>query len=280
MTRARLFAVLASLVLAAPLSAQTGRGETDHLIVEWVEGTPPEVIEAAKAEGERYYSALAEMLNYEPAWRVTILLQGRAERPDGSRGFPRVDSYGRIHLYQFESTIESYFSALAHEMVHVFRFRRQPNPDWFFEEGFAEFIALRVDSSLDGFPWYGFSPIVAAGQWLARGEDIPLATLRERHREINQRCKAQSYTLRSDFFHYLGRTHGNAAVLAMATEDEAGDLTQYQEHFGASFATLAERWRKDLIARFERFEGSEEQGRLFRESPIQYAPVCRRGQEF
>jgi hypothetical protein len=277
--------LLALLVLAAPLVGETSsRTETDHLIVEWVDGTPQEAIDAATAQGEKYYLALREVLGHEPPAtkipKVTILLQGPAERPDGTRGYPRVDSSGRIHLFQFGPTWHSYFSALAHEMVHVFRFRRQIYPDWFFEEGFAEFVALRVDPSLAGFPWYGFPLAVAAGQWIARGEGIPLTALRSNHRSINLPCKAQTYTLRSDFFDYLGRTHGDEVVLKMAAEERIGELAQYETFFGEGLATLEANWREDLLARYRSVEDADGQARHYRDSPIKYMHVCAAGREF
>ena len=149
---------------------ERNRLETKRLIIEWGEGTVTNEIEAAKREGGRFYSALREMLDHEPKSKITILLRGPFEQPDGRRGYPHVDSGGRIHLFRFGPTYRSYFSALAHEMVHVFRRHRRPHADWFFEEGFAEFVALRVDPSLRGFPWYDFPVIVAAGQCEKSGD--------------------------------------------------------------------------------------------------------------
>ena len=287
------WSMLVALLLALPASAQqtaveeTGpknRSETDHLIVQWVDGTPPEAVAATEAEGEKFYAALEEMLGHRPPeWigRVTILLQGPGEGPEGSRlGYPRVDSSGRIHLYQFGPTWHSYLSALAHEMVHVFRFRRQHQPDWFFEEGFAEFASLRIDPSLGGFPWFETPVTIVAGQWLVRGKEIPLTVLRTKHRAINQPCKAQSYSLRSDFFDYLGRARGDAAVIAMASEKRVGDLAQYEKHFGASLESLEESWRQDLRARYQATENAEEVTARYLAGPIKYMRVCESGRDF
>jgi len=273
------------LLLAAPVAAEaSNRTETDHLIIEWADGTPQEAIDAAVAKGEKYYAAVEKMLGHAPpaaeAPKVTILLQGPGERPDGSRGYPHVDSSARVHLFQFGPTWHSYFSALAHEMVHVFRFRRQPYPDWFFEEGFAEFVSLRIDPSLAGFPWFDFPVTVVAGQWVTRGEDIPLATLRSKHRSVNQPCKAQAYALRSDFFDYLGRTCGDDTVLGMAAEEHIGDASQYKRHFGADLETLEMQWREDLQTRYRRLDDADGQARSYRESPIKYMHVCEKGREF
>lgn len=256
--------------------------DTEHLRIMWEEGRATEAAVAmAEKEGERFHAAIARLLGHEPAARIVIVLEGPAERPDGSRGYPHVDSWGRIHLYRFGPTHHGYFSALAHEMVHVFRIHRLPHHDWFFEEGFAELVALEVDESLAGFPWYGFPPTIAAGQWLAAGEVIPLRLLRERHRELNMPCKAQSYTLRSAFFAFLGHDYGVEAVVAFAAENEAGADDGYGRHFGKDFDELAAEWEAALMREYRGIADAEDQARRYRlETPIQYMPVCSEGEDF
>ena len=102
----------------------------------------------------------------------------------------------------------------------------------------------------------------------------------EKHRSINQPCKAQSYTLRSDFFDYLGKTHGDAAVLKMAAEERVGEPAQYETFFGADLETLEVQWREDLLGRYRSFEVADEQAQRYRESPIKYMHVCEEGREF
>jgi hypothetical protein len=210
-----------------------------------------------------------------------VVLEGPAERPDGSRGYPRVDSWGRVHLYRFGPTPDTYVNALAHELVHVFRIHRSPHHDWFFEEGFAELIARQVDDSLAGFPWYGFDPTVAAGQWFATGEAIPLQAMRDDHEGLNLPCKAQTYSLRASFFIYLADRFGIEAIVAMAAEDEAGALEAYEQHLGASFDALVADWEAWLLAAYGKLDDAEEQGQRYREeSSIQYMPVCREGADY
>lgn len=263
--------VLLSLAVSA---AASNRIETQHLIVEWVAGTPEEAIATATRRGEEIHASLRRMLGHEPDARLTILLEGPG-LPDGSRGYPRVDARRRIHLLHFGPTWHSYFDSIVHEMVHAFRGRRGSDTDWFFEEAFAELVALRLDPDLSGFPWFGHPVTLAAGQWIVRGEDIPLKALRERHRSLNLPCMAQSYTLRSDFLRYLARQHGPEAVLGMAAEDGAGRLTHYETHFGADLWTLEKRWRGDLLDRYDRLENADSRARAYREgTPIAGMKIC------
>lgn len=275
-------AVVGVVVMAAAVRGadeDTRRVETDHLVIEWSEGVPAEAVEETKVRGEGFYGAVANLLGHEPPAKITVLLNGPAERPDGSWGYPRVDGFGRIHLFQFSPDIESYFNALAHEMVHVFRLMR-PNKDWFFEEGFAEFVALRVDPSLEGFPWYGSSVEVVTGQWLASGKGIPLATLRDNHKALNMPCKAQSYSLRSSFFAWLGETFGDESVLAMATDGDANNINDYKQYFGDAFSELAEAWRNTVMNEYRAIEDVDALTQQYLESPIKYMPVCEAGKQF
>lgn len=271
------FCVLASGAFAG----QTNRVETEHIRVEWVDGTRADLIEMARSEAERFYDAIARMLGAEPDHKIIVMLQGPSEQADGERKAPRVDPFGRIELYSFDPSGHSYFSALAHEMVHAFRFDRRAGADWFFEEGFAEMLALRVDSSLAGFPWFDYPVDLVAGQWIVSGEDVPLAVMRDRHRELNIACRAQTYSLRSSFFDYLGRTYGDSTVVAMANREKAGAREDYAKFFGKSFDALAAEWREALLASYRGIENADEQALRFRtESPVRYIPVCKSGKDF
>lgn len=250
--------------------------ETDHfVIVARDDSVTDEEMELADAAAEGFYEAIRDLLGIEPASRIVVALNGPAEQPDGSWGYPRVDGRGTIHLYRYTDAPEGYFSALAHEIVHVLRRDRMPYHDWFFEEGFAEFVARRVDTSQDGFPWYGYPVEIVAAQWIMEGEDIPLTTLREHHRSVNLPCKLQSYALRGSFFHWLGETYGDGKLIAMSAADAAGSLPDYERFFGKSFEALEKEWRKALIAAYEASERGETLARQYRrKSPAQYLTVC------
>jgi hypothetical protein len=269
-------AMLSVVGLSSGVRAQdANRVETEHLYIEWVDGTSDAEVSAAKVEGERFYVAVRDFLGQAPEGRIIIMLQGPSEQPDGRRLTPRVDGFGRIQLYKFDPSGQTYFGALPHEMVHAFRFDRHLTADWFFEEGFAEMVALRVDSSLAGFPWFDYPVAVVAGQWVANGEDIPLSDLRERHRELNGRCRAQAYSLRASFFCHLGDTHGDSLVIAMADQNPAGEPADYARFFTQDFAALETEWRAAALSAYEGIENAAELARRYRtESPVQYIPVC------
>ena len=266
------------LILIGNAHAQNYDNEaaTEHLRILWNDGdADADIVERLSNQGERFYASITERLQQEPGAPIILLLQGPAEKPNAPRGYPHVDNFGNIHLYTYGPGFDSYLSPLAHEMVHVFRMDRRGNRDWFAEEGIAEFIALRVDPSLDGFPWYGTTLVVAAGQWVASNEAIPLDDLRTRHKELNQPCKAQSYTLRASFFVYLGDRYGDDKVLAFARKLPAGSLEDYEEFFGLSFGGLEAQWRTDLMDEYNSIEDVAELSRRYRKNtPIQYMPVC------
>lgn len=283
-------ALLLALLTAIPMPSLADdeseqaihRVETEHLRIEWRTGqASPEAVERAQHEGEELYRAIHELLGHGTGSKVVILLEGPAQRSDGSWRYPHVDSWGRIHLYRFGPDPGHYFSALAHEMIHTFRIHRVPHHSWFFEEGLAEMVARRVDGSLSGFPWYGFSPTLVAGQWLESGEAIPLAMLRSNHRRLNLPCKAQSYSLRGSFFDWLGNAHGIDRLMAMANEPRAGTIEQYRRYFGKSFDSLVDSWKESLAAELDAIDDAEEQARRYRtETPVRSMNLCRRGEDF
>lgn len=244
-------------------------------------GIDPEGLEYGGRKAEEYYRGVSTFLGHEPEEKLQILLLGPAEVDGNRRGSPRVDSQGRIHLFRYGPTYHGYFGALPHEMVHSFRIQRAPHHDWFFEEGFAEFVALRVGKSMKGFPWYETPVTVAAGQWLVRGEAIPLRVLRKKHSEINMACRAQSYTLRSSFFDWLGRTYGDESLLKMASRQEAGALEDYESLIGKPFDVLTVEWREAMINAYYELDNADAQADNYRtRTPIQYMPVCREGIDF
>jgi hypothetical protein len=250
--------------------------ESEHLVVVAAHASVNDrEIARAIEEGEAFHRAIRDLLGGAPPGRLMVSLNGPAQRPDGSWGYPHVDGAGTIQLFRFTDAPEGYLSALAHEMAHVFRRGRMPHHDWFFEEGFAELVARRVDPSLAGFPWYGFPVELVAAQWIVAGEDIPLPTLRERHRSLNLPCKLQSYSLRGSFFDWLGATHGDEKLIAMSAAPEAGALADYERFFGEPLEHLEAQWRRALVAGYEAAEGSADRARRYRqESPARYIPVC------
>lgn len=254
--------------------------EGEHFDFYWATGDiGPEGLEYGVSQAETYYEGVRDVLGYAPASKLQILLLGPAEVEGKRRGSPHVDSQGRIHLFRYGPTYHGYFGALPHEMVHSFRIQRAPHEDWFFEEGFAEFVALRVGKSMKGFPWYETPVSVAAGTWLVSDdEEIPLRLLRDRHSDLNMACRAQSYTLRSSFFDWLGRTYGDEVLLQMASRENAGALEDYEALFGKSFDALAAEWREAALKAYRTVSDADRLAEAYRTgTPIQYMNVCREG---
>jgi hypothetical protein len=279
-------ALLCSVAIGTSAEAQEGsargfRVETEGLILEWRERPDSTEVEAVTAEVSEVYDRVAELLDVRPEGKVTIVLGGAAERPGENREYPRVDSMGRVLLFKFIPDFHNYFTALAHEMVHRFRFHRRGAADWFFEEGFAEFVALRVDPSLAGFPWFDFPVAIVAGQWVAEGTDIRLTLLRGRHRELNLKCGAQSYALRAAFFDWLGINFSDERVLQAASKENAGAVEDYESFFGKPFEQLTVDWREALLAEYRERSDADALAKAYREeSPIKYQRVCAEGEDF
>lgn len=255
--------------------------QTEHLQLLWREPADQQTVAALSAAAADMFTRVTAVMKVESAGPVTVVFAGPSEQPDGRRMAPFVDAEGRVWLFRFTPDPANHLNALDHELVHALRIDRKESADWFFEEGYAEFIALRANPSRAGFPWFDYPVTVVAGQWLADGEAIPLALLRDRHGELNGTCTAQAYALRAAFFDWLGREFGDDAVRAMAAERPAGAEGQYERHFGAPFGQLAQQWQESTLAAFESLPDAADQARAYRtQSPIQYQDVCREGVDF
>lgn len=264
------------MLLLAPARADELPGGSGHLQWIWnddaMDAAARHIVER---QGEATCDKVLALLGTASPGRIVVLMNGPSEKPDGSRGIPHVDREGRVHLYRFGPTHHDYLSAFAHELVHALRIGRMPHHDWFFEEGFAEFVALRVNDERRGFPWYGFPVDVVAGQWVVDDADLPLALVRERHAAINLPCKLQVYALRGSFFHDLGHRFGDAAILALAGRERAGALEDYASMLGVDFDNLVASWREGLRGRYLAIEDAADQARRYRtESPARYQSLC------
>ena len=274
--------MLAALLTTADTGAQAiPEAETEHLKLLWREPADEQVVAALSAAAEELHARVTKVMQVGESGPVTVVFAGPSEQPDGRRMAPFVDAEGRVWLFRFTPDPANHLNALDHELVHALRIDRKDTADWFFEEGYAEFVALRANPSRAGFPWFGYPVTVVAGQWLASGEAIPMTLLRERHAALNAACTAQAYALRAAFFDWLGNQFGDDDVRAMAGERPAGVGEQYEAHFGAPFEQLVQRWEMDTLAQFESLPDASEQARDYRtQSPIRYQGVCREGTDF
>lgn len=262
---------VAVLVLSGFDSVAGRQTETRDLRLVWVEEADEASMRTAEAVAQAQFEAVAGLVGMTPDHKPLVVLRGQARSGPGVRGdYPYVDDHGIIHLFRFAPDVRNYFNAFAHELVHALRIERKDGADWFFEEGFAEFVRLRVDDGTEGFPWFGHPVAVAAAGYVVEGTAIPLPALRERHVELNQPCRAQSYVLRAAFFDWLGRRYGDDKVLAMSREDRAGSEAHYLTHFGEPLAALAARWEDEARAHHD-----ASAFRAWREdTPIRFVPLC------
>lgn len=245
--------------------------ETEHLTLVLAEQFDQHALGKIELKAKQLYRKTLEFVHDEPDDKVKVVFRGRARvGPDQRSDYPLVDSEGVIHLFRFTDDFENYFHAFVHELVHALRIDRVESADWFFEEGFAEFVRLRVYEPMQGFPWHGFSPSVVAAGHIVEGSAIPLEALRERHEQLNRPCRAQAYALRAAFFEWLGDKFGDQKLLNMSQEPLAGQEEHYVEYFGLPFSTLAADWQEDMRTQHDAEKFSEYQT----STPIVHIPLC------
>ena len=263
--------------LAASLELD-GSLETDRFAVFWStdEGTADQARDFLRIAGG-YYEGVASLVgpSRTPDRRIVVLLGGPGQAPDGTWRFPHVDRQGRVFLYRYTPEFSDYPVEAAHELVHAFRRAAGFWFGGFWEEGFAEAIAMQVDPGDVGFPRYGYPIVVTAGHLLAWDEYIPLRQVRTRHRDLGRRCQLQSYLERASFFDYLVGLEGVETLIeivygARAPTDE--DLTR---EYGMSFDELVADWETKLAADYAAWPDADSLARAYRaEPPIRSRPFC------
>jgi hypothetical protein len=242
------------------------------------------VASTAEVEAVRDRAALAlprllGILGLRPSQLpVAIRLAG-----DGGSGrYSTVDpNSGEVILYRFVGDGGGYEASLVHELVHALRRhrwtdpQRQTDPALFLEEGLAEVVAVEVGFPSTGFPLYGASLDVAAGQWIDRGEDLDPADLVRRHNALNFSCMPQAYTLRLSFITYLRERFGLASLVALAEAPPPLDEDAFVQAFEVSLDELSTAWRAWATTRYAAASDASSQARAYRDA-VKYFPVCAR----
>lgn len=263
----------------APEPTETpARFETRHFVILAAEGEgSPTRLARAGDRAERAFETLRELLGEKrtPARKLTVVLEG-----DGLAGgdlYPHVDARGVIHLYRFTEEFDDHFDSLLHEMVHAFR--RATGRRWvdgFREEGLAQAIVLSVEPPEIHFPLWGHPLDLVAGHLVATERDIPVATLRQMHRELNLPCRLQSYVQRASFFEHLMREYGLDAVISLVYDRPTGGVDPFVMAFGRPLDALAQGWREALLVRYRTLPDPAGAWSAFRDSPGGDLPICER----
>jgi hypothetical protein len=220
-------------------------------------------MDAGVGLAEAHYAAIAALVgpDWFPSRKIEVILQG--DKAPGRTG-AYVDEDGAIRLSRYRADLGGYFGPLAHELAHAVRYEYWHAFDaglWenfgYIEEGFAEFVALRVDPDKLGFPFYGYDPDVITGERLIRGEGIPQAVMRARH-DLNTPCQWQSYPLRASWFGYIQETYGLEAVLSIAYAEAETTDEMLEGLLGTTLAQVDAAWEQWQLARYAAILGADE----------------------
>jgi hypothetical protein len=258
------------------------RWESEHLVLLAHEGAATTAeAEAVMAYGESVHGPITAFLGSArvPHRKVEVLLMGAgADR--------YVDGAGRIVLHRKPAPQGGYLDGLAHELTHALRYDYwQQHGTWgwpsfgFFEDGFAELVAVTVDPDKPGFPFFGVAEDVVAGYWVTSGQAIPHDILRPRNQELNAPCDHQAYTQRASWFRYIDETYGRTRTLAMAyspvevTDAVTGDLVD------RSLSELDAEWEEWITARYSAIPNADSLARAYR-AWVPESAVCVAGRDY
>lgn len=238
------------------------REESDHFIILGTSKvTSQEEIEKVLEKCELLFPAISVFLGdmHQPESKIRIRLEGDLK----SLG-SYVDFDG-VHLYRYRQEDGGYLAVLAHELTHAFLapwFIEMEAWDWstyrFFDEGFAEYVAQKVDSLKKGFPFYGFSEHVVAGNLVVSNTHIPCDILREHHQDYNEACNLQVYPQRTSWIRFLDEVYGREALFSVVFPDKEPTNEVVDSLIGVSLVELDAMWETWIIQKYNNIQGAQE----------------------
>ena len=252
-----------------------GEIHTDRVTMYWrTSEASADQIAPVLATADALAEKLQTTVGYPPKQPTTVVLAGHGLSGERRR-FPNVDENGRVIMFRFRDAVASYADELAHELVHAYRRHTGEWTTGFWEEGYAEAIAMLIEPDDIGFPRYGYPLTVAAGHLLERDEWISLVTIRDRHDDIGRQCQLQAYLERASFFHYLTQTYGVARLNALIYGD--GDVdASFETFYAMDFETAVTNWQDALRKAYDDHPDANAIADRYRaEPPIRGRRICR-----
>ena len=261
----------------------TRETEHFHFVAEAGNATEAELEQGVQL-AETLRAAIVGILGAERASGRTITVE--LNGPVGPCTENRVDEQGRILLCRASAQEGGYYAVFAHELTHALRYEywgRYGTWAWpsfgYFEDGFAEFVAVSVDPDKTGFPFYGYPEDVVAGYWVVSGQAIPNEILRPRNQEINSPCQFQAYPQRASWFRYIDETFGRAAVLAVAYSDAEVTSTVALSLLGVGLAEVDSGWEQWVSARYAAIADADGIAQQYRRR-VPSSSVCVEGVDY
>lgn len=250
--------------------------ESDHFILHGTSKvTSEEEIDKIIKISESLFADISDFLGdkHKQVSKIHIWLEGDMI----SKG-SFVDFDG-VHLYRYSEVDGGYFAVLAHELTHAFIapwFIEMKAWDWptyrFFDEGFAEYVAQKVDSLKQGFPFYGYSEHVVAGNLVASNTHIPCDILRAHHDDYNDACNLQAYSQRTSWIRYLDEVFGREALFSVVFPDKEPTDEVVDSLIGVTLIELDVMWESWIVQKYNSIEGAQEIAEDYKNRTSWYTP--------
>ena len=133
--------------------------------------------------------------------------------------------------------------------------------DWstyrFFDEGMAEYVAQKVDSLKQGFPFYGYSEHVVAGNLVVTNSHIPCDILRMHHFDYNEACNLQAYPQRTSWIRHLDEVFGRETLFSVVFPDIEPTNQVVDSLIGVSLIELDARWEAWIIQKYNSIQSAQ-----------------------
>jgi len=267
----------------------TESDKSEHFQFSWRNGDLAEnEMTNLKMKAENLYSRLAKLLREEgaPPAKISIVLEDDAALPDGSFKTSNIDESGALHLYRLPGSDKSYANTLGKGLVHAFRSEQirahRDDPNFgFLEEGFAEFVSDIIEPNKPGFCEYGSPLQIAAGQWVAKKQDIPLENLFDQNQTLGTKCLLQACSLRASFISFLDKIYGRKNVMKLAYTSEKITPKVFSVLFKKSMHQFFDEWKDWLLDSYKSTPKHDKLADEYRQSaPLQNMHICVRGKDY
>ncbi len=233
-----------------------------------------EEMRALLEQGEAFHAAIRAIAPPDVRWDPTIKVRLHG---DYRSEVPYVDREGTIHLWSYPPELGGYEALFAHELVHAIAFDAAVEMGvlkWpflgFYNEGWAEYVALLIDPDKTGFPFYGFDEDVVVGHWVAHG-GLSLAALRTAHGKLNT-CWHQAYTMRASWFRYVDEVYGRDVMLDVIYTKDGFAPEVVEAVLGRNLDEVDADWRAWCSARYAAHPSADAEAEAYRAFIGGYVP--------
>ncbi len=228
--------------------------------------TSPAEMDEVMEKSELLFADISDFLGdkHKTTSKINIHFEGDLNTQGSFVGFDGV------HLFRYPEPDGGYLAVLAHEITHAFIapwFIEMEAWDWptyrFYDEGFVEYVAQKVDSLKHGFPFYGYPEDLVVGDLVVTDKYIPCEQLRSHHEQYNDKCNLQAYPQRTSWIRHVDEVFGRDILFSIMFPDSPTDDELVYNLTGFHLTELDSMWENWIIQRYYNIEDANTKAASF-----------------